>query len=269
MKNTRPIGIFDSGMGGLTVVKEIRRCLPSEEIVYFGDTARVPYGPKSKETVIRFSIENILFLLRHNVKLVIVACNTASSVALSVIEKNFKVPIIGVIKPGAQEALRLTKNKKIGIIGTKTTIKSQAYVRQMQKIDPQVKVYSAACPLFVPLVEEGWLNTHLTSEVTKQYLGQLKKSGIDTMVLGCTHYPLLKSVIRQFMGRRVALVDSAKQVAKQAKNILKEKKLLTTLGNRKKTPINFYVSDEPENFAILGRRFLGFSLGRVRKVSYV
>lgn len=269
MSDSKPIGIFDSGMGGLTVVKEVIRALPYERIVYFGDTARVPYGPKSRETVIRFSIENILFLLKYKVKLIIIACNTASSVALSIVEENFKVPIIGVIAPGVQEAVRVTKNKKIGVIGTRTTINSRTYDKMIKQKIPQAKVYSAECPLFVPLVEVGWLDTPVTKQVARLYLLPLKNKKIDTIVLGCTHYPLLKSVIQETLGYGVTLVDSARQVARQAKEILSQQKLLAPKKNSRKSSLQFYVSDEPDNFAKLGKRFLGFSLNDVRKVSNV
>jgi len=269
MNNKKAIGIFDSGMGGLTVVKEVIANLSNEKIVYFGDTARVPYGPKSKETVIRFSIENILFLLNHNVKLIIVACNTASSVALADIEKNFKVPIMGVIEPGVKEALRISKNKRIGIIGTKTTIKSMAYERQLKKLDPKIKVFSQACPLFVSLVEEGWLKTKITRQIVMEYLLPLKKKNIDTIILGCTHYPLLKPVIQEVLGPKVKLIDSARQVADEAKQILETQHLLTGVKKSKQKNISFYVSDEPDNFAKQGEKFLGFALNKVRKVSNV
>ncbi|MBI4844920.1 MAG: glutamate racemase [Candidatus Omnitrophica bacterium] len=269
MKKTRPIGIFDSGVGGLTVVKEVMQALPGEDIVYFGDTARVPYGPKSQDTIIRFSIENILFLLRQNVKLIIIACNTSSSVALSIVERNFKVPIIGVINPGAAEAVRLTKKKRVGVIGTRTTIKSRAYEKQIQLLAPQVRVFSEACPLFVPLAEEGWLEKDVTRQIADEYLKPLKTKHIDTIVLGCTHYPLLKPVIRKVMGDEVKLVDSARQVAKKAKIILEQNGLLAAKGAKSKSRICFYVSDEPENFAKQGQKFLGFKLGNVRKVANV
>ncbi len=269
MNNKQAIGIFDSGMGGLTVVKEVIANLPNENIIYFGDTARVPYGPKSKETVIRFSIENILFLLRHNVKLIIVACNTASSVALADIEKNFKVPIMGVIEPGVKEAVRISRNKRIGIIGTKTTIKSRAYEHQIKKLNSKIKVFSQACPLFVPLVEEGWLKTKITKEIVADYLLPLKNKNIDTIVLGCTHYPLLKPVIQEVFGLKVKLIDSARQVANEAKQILANQGLLTSAKANKQKNISFYVSDEPDNFAKQGEKFLGFALNKVRKVSNV
>ncbi|MFH2138330.1 MAG: glutamate racemase [Candidatus Omnitrophota bacterium] len=267
MKKKRPIGIFDSGMGGLTVVKECMRILPREDIVYFGDTARVPYGPKSKETVVRFSIENILFLLKYNVKMIIVACNTSSSVALPTLKHHFKIPILGVIEPGAQKALNLTKNKKVGIIGTRTTINSGAYRKYIHNNSSKINVYSKCCPLFVPLVEEGWFNTQITKQVAREYLKPFKANGIDTIVLGCTHYPLLKPVIRQVLGNKVKLVDSAKQVAQNAKLILQKEKLLE-MGD-KKGKISFFVSDEPDNFSRQGKRFLGTVLKTVKKVSNV
>ncbi len=269
MSDSRPIGIFDSGFGGLTAVKEVIHSLPDEQIIYFGDTARVPYGPKSRETIIRFSIENILFLLKYKVKLIIIACNTASSVALSIVEKNFKVPIVGVISPGVLEAVRVTVNKKIGVIGTRTTINSRAYEKMIKLTQPRTKVYSVECPLFVPLVEEGWLDNQTIRQIARFYLNPLKNKKIDTLVLGCTHYPLLKPVIKEILGPSVTLVDSAKQVAQQAKQILVNQNILSPKGKKSKNNIRFYVSDEPDNFAKLGKRFLGFELKNVRKVSNV
>ncbi len=256
MSDLRPIGIFDSGFGGLTAVKEVIRSLPDEQIVYFGDTARVPYGPKSRETVVRFSIENILFLLKCKVKLIIIACNTASSVALSIVEESFKVPIIGVIAPGVLEAVNVTKNKKIGVIGTRTAINSGTYEKMIKQKRSGAKVYSTECPLFVPLVEEGWLNTQITKQIARQYLLPLKLKKIDTLVLGCTHYPLLKPVIREVMGKEVTLVDSARQVARQAKEILVKGNLLASGGNKNKNNLRFYVSDEPKEFVRLAKLFL-------------
>ena len=269
MSDSRPIGIFDSGFGGLTAVKEVISSLPDERIIYFGDTARVPYGPKSRETVIRFSIENILFLLKYKVKLIIIACNTASSAALSIVEMNFKVPIIGVISPGVNKAISVTKNKKIGVIGTRTTVNSKAYEKMIKEKSPGTKVYSAECPLFVPLVEEGWLNTQITKQIARLYLNPLKSKKIDTLVLGCTHYPLLKPVIKEVLGQNVTLVDSARQVAQQAKEILIKQDLLAPEKKKSKNKLQFYVSDEPDNFAELGKVFLGFELVNVRKVSNV
>jgi len=260
----RPIGIFDSGIGGLTVAKEIMRQLPYEDIVYFGDTARLPYGTKSNETVVRFSIENILFLFKKEAKLICVACNTASSIALSELKKYFKLPIIGVINPGAKEALRVSKNKRIGVIGTIATIRSRAYEKEIKRLSPSAKIISIACPLFVPLVEEGWLEGKIVLEVAKKYLAPLKNKGIDTLILGCTHYPLLKPLIQEVLGPEVKLIDSSTQIAKEVKDILKQEKLL----NKKRIARrNFYVSDDPEGFRNLAKRFLGYRLNNVKKIT--
>ncbi len=264
---TRPIGVFDSGVGGLTVVKELIRQLPYEDIVYFGDTARVPYGIKSRETIIKFSIENILFLLKHEVKLICIACNTSSSVALPVIRAHFKVPIVGVIAPGVREAVYATKNQRIGVIGTKGTIKSRAYEIQIKQLDPAIKVVVQACPLFVPFAEEGWLGGDVVLKVAKAYLKPLKEARVDTVILGCTHYPLLKGVIKEVLGKDVALIDSAKQVAIEVKNILSHNNLLRPAGRRGRR--EFYVSDNPEWFSGLAENFLGRPAANARKVNHV
>lgn len=259
----KAIGVFDSGVGGLTVVKELMRQLPWEDIVYFGDTARVPYGTKSTETVIRFSTEDILFLLKHDVKLICVACNTASSVALPAIKSHFKVPMVGVIGPGAREAVYATQNKCIGVIGTRSTILSRSYEREIKSLDQSAKVVSVACPLFVPFAEEGWLEGKAILEVARAYLAPLKAHRVDTVILGCTHYPLLKPVIRKVLGDRVKLIDSAKQVATEVRKILGQEGLLN--GPRRSSH-RFYVSDNPEGFRALARRFLGRPLTNVAKV---
>jgi glutamate racemase len=263
----KPIGVFDSGVGGLTVVKELIHHLPHEEIVYFGDTARVPYGIKSKETVIRFSIEDTLFLLKQDVKLICVACNTVSSVALPVIKNHFRVPIVGVITPGVREAVYATQNKRIGVIGTKGTIQSQAYQKEIRQLDPRIKVVSAACPLFVPFAEEGWLKGKVVSEVAQAYLKPLKDARVDTVILGCTHYPLLKAIIQEVMGKNITLIDSAKQVAIEVKKILSSEGLFSQ--GKKKGAQKFYVSDNPEWFSELAERFLGRPLMNVKKVNGV
>lgn len=253
--NNFPIGVFDSGLGGLTVVKELMRQLPGEDIVYYGDTARVPYGTKSKESIIRFSEENTRVLLKHKVKMVVVACNSSSSYALSSLKRIFDVPIIGVIKPGAQKAAALSKNKKIGVIATKATIQSQQYVKELQLCDSLVKIYVQACPLFVPMVEEGWLRRPVTVSVAREYFKTLKKADVDTLILGCTHYPLLKTVIQKVMGPKVTLVDSAKEIAREVKSVLKEKKELSRL--KRKPRHRFLISDEPQEFKKIARNFLG------------
>jgi len=258
----KPIGVFDSGVGGLTVVKELIRQLPSEDIVYFGDTARVPYGIKSKETVIRFSIENTLFLLNHDVKLICVACNTVTSYALPVIRNHFKVPIVGVITPGAREGVYATRNKRIGVIGTNGTIKSRTYENEIKQLAPDVSVYPVSCPLFVPFAEEGWVDGDVVTSVAKTYLKPLKDAKVDTVILGCTHYPLLKPVIRRIMGDDVTLIDSAKQVAVEVKKILMNEGLMNASGKGKQ---KFYVSDNPEWFSGLAGRFLGAAIKDVEK----
>lgn len=261
----QPVGIFDSGIGGLTVLKEMKREVPAEEIVYFGDTAHVPYGTKSKETITRFSMDNVTFLKNFDVKMVIVACNTASSLSLDALKDAFSMPIIGVIEPGAKEALRKTKNGRIGVIGTKATIGSGSYESCLKRLDRSVRVYSQACPLFVPFVEEGWLDGDIVSSVAKVYLESLKSFDIDTLILGCTHYPLLSGIIQKTIGREVQLVNSAEETAKEARLLLQ--RLGMSAEKKKKEGIaRFFVSDEPEQFRTLGERFLGRSIQSVAKV---
>ena len=263
----KPIGIFDSGIGGLTVVKEVIKLLPHENIVYFGDTARVPYGIKSKETIIKFSLENTLFLLQKDVKMIVVACNTSSSLALPTIRKHFKIPILGVIMPGAKEAVYATKNGKIGVIGTRATINSRAYEEEIKRLDCAIKVYSQSCPMFVPIVEEGWLNDGITNKVAEKYLSPLKAKGIDTLILGCTHYPLLKRKIQEIMGKGVKLIDSAQQVAVEVKHVLSQEGLLN--NGRRAAAREYFVSDEVAIFKNVAKMFLGSELKEVRKVANV
>ena len=254
MNKDSPIGVFDSGIGGLTVLQRIMEALPRENTVYLGDTARSPYGTKSVETVLRYSFENTDFLIEKGVKLVVVACNTSTAIALEALKENVAVPVIGVIEPGVRRALAETRNKKIGIIGTEATIQSGAYTRALKKLDSKIEVYSRACPLFVPLVEEGWLDNPVVKLTVESYLGSLKQSGIDTLILGCTHYPLLKKAIHRFMGRGVKLVDSAEETAKEVQTALKKKSLAREKG--KGTP-SFFVTDAPDRFIKVGQRFLG------------
>lgn len=260
----KAIGVFDSGVGGLTVVRELIEELPGEDIIYFGDTARVPYGIKSQETVIRFSIENILFLLKQDVKLICIACNTASSLALPVIKSHFKIPIVGVIGPAVREAVYATQSKRIGVIGTRGTIKSMAYEKEITHLDPRISVTTVACPLFVPLVEEGWLDGAVVRNVAEEYLRPLKKNNVDTVILGCTHYPLLRDSIARVLGPKVKLIDSAKQVAIEVKDILSMERGLNSRGQGKH---RFYVSDNPEWFSGLAKQFLGKSIRDAQKVS--
>jgi glutamate racemase len=243
MNSNKPIGVFDSGIGGLTVVKRFAANLPNENIIYFGDTARVPYGSKSNSTVIEYSIQNTNFLLNRNVKAIVVACNTASSVAISALKEKFNVPIIGMIEPGAEMAVRKTKNKKIGVIGTRSTIDNKAYSNEIKKIDVAVEVFEKACPLFVPLAEEGWTDHQATIEIAEDYLSKFRNLNIDTLVLGCTHYPILSKVIQKVMGENVTLIDSGIASAEVIKKELKQ----INLGNNssEKGMSEFYVSDIP------------------------
>ncbi|HXJ60118.1 MAG TPA: glutamate racemase [Verrucomicrobiae bacterium] len=252
-----PIGIFDSGIGGLTVVRQIRRVLPHEDLVYLGDTARVPYGTKSPSTVVRFSCEDTRFLLQQNVKAVVVACNTASAWALPTLQERFEVPIFGVILPGVRAALERTHAGRIGVIGTGATIRSKAYSNGLLARNDAVKVFARACPLLVPLVEEGWLNHRVTREILGEYLGPLRRRRIDTLILGCTHYPLLKPAIRAVLGRGVALVDSAESCARFVRERLEHLQLLLRSRRRRAGVIQPFVTDEPDRFAEFARRFLG------------
>jgi glutamate racemase len=248
------IGVFDSGIGGLTVLQRIIENLPKENTVYLGDTARAPYGTKSVETVLRYSFENTEFLVEKGVKAVVVACNTSTAIALTRLRESLLIPVIGVIEPGARRAVKSTRNKKVGVIGTEATIQSGAYTRVLKEADAAIEVYSRACPLFVPLVEEGWTDNGVVEMTVKAYLGSLKQSGIDTLILGCTHYPLLKKAIRKFMGSGVRMVDSAEETAKEVEAALK--KSLSTRKNGRGTH-SFFVTDAPDRFIKVGQRFLG------------
>lgn len=265
--DNRPIGIFDSGVGGLTVVKEIFKTLPDEQIIYLGDTARVPYGTKSQETIRRFSVENVEFLMRLNVKLIIVACNTASSISIPVLKRIFRIPIVGVIGPGAGKAVEITRNGRIGVIATSTTIKTRAYEKAIKKISCNKKIYSAACPLFVPLAEEGWLNGRIIRGIAERYLSPLKKKKIDTLVLGCTHYPLLKNVISEVMGRDVRIIDSASSVAESASHILRNENMRRE--TKKRPSHRFFATDAVEHFVNIGERFLGTKIINAKRADYV
>ena len=251
-----PIGIFDSGIGGLTVVRQIHRVLPHEDLVYLGDTARVPYGTKSPGTVVRFACEDTQFLIQQNVKAVVVACNTVSAWALPTLERKFSVPIFGVIIPGAQAALKKTRNRRIGVIGTTTTIRSQAYSRAILARDDSARVFARACPLLVPLVEEGWISNKITQAILRAYLSPMSRRRIDTLVLGCTHYPLLKKAICALVGREVALVDSAESCAQFLGERLDGTQLLART-RRRTGVIRPFVTDEVERFDELAKRFLG------------
>jgi glutamate racemase len=251
-----PIGVFDSGIGGLTVVRQIHKVLPHEDLVYLGDTARVPYGTKAPGTVVRFSCEDTAFLLQQNVKAVVVACNTASAWALPTLEKQFEVPIFGVILPGLRAALEATRNQRIGIIGTNATIRSKAYSNGLLARCDTVRVFARACPLLVPLVEEGWLRHRVTESVLREYLSPLRRHRIDTLILGCTHYPLLKPAIRAVTGQGVRLIDSAASCARYVRERLEHLGLLTR--RRRRGAIQPFVTDETDRFREQAKRFLGF-----------
>jgi glutamate racemase len=259
------IGIFDSGVGGLTVLREIVRALPQEDTVYFGDTARVPYGTKSPETVTRYAGEIASFLLKRDIKLLVVACNTASAVALSSLKRQLTIPVVGVIEPGARRAVEVTRSGRIGVIGTTGTIRSSAYTRAIKRLKPEAEVLTRACPLFVPLAEEGWTDNQVARLTAQNYLQELQEASVDTLVLGCTHYPLLKPLIADIMGPGVILVDSAEETARTVATILGDKKLLRP--EAEKGNHHCYVSDIPAGFIRVGNRFLGGRLGDVYQVN--
>ena len=261
-----PVGVFDSGVGGLTVAREIMRNLPSEKIVYFGDTARVPYGSKSKETVIRYSRQIIRFLLEQQVKAIVVACNTASAFALDAVKDELDIPIIGVIEAGARVAAAETRNKRVGVIGTEGTVGSGIHEAYLKKLDPKIQVVGKACPLFVPLVEEGWLHDPVTVEVASRYLKELQEKEIDTLILGCTHYPLLRATIREIMGEKVRLVNPAYETALELGNLLKEKNLLSTGTHQEEFPYRFYVSDLANEFKNFANSILPYDVEMTQKI---
>lgn len=254
MSGDAAIGIFDSGIGGLTVYQQIATLLPAENLIYLGDTARCPYGTKSYDVVTQYACENSDFLAERNIKMLVVACNTASAVALMALQERYAIPVIGVIQPGASAAVRLSRNKKIGVIGTEATIASGAYTKALRALDPSLEIYTRACPLLVPLVEEGWVENEVAHSTVATYLSSLKQSGIDTLILGCTHYPLLKKTIAAYLGEHVQLIDSAEETAKVVS---------ATLSDDHRTQLNgpgrgsFFVTDSPDQFIKVGARFLG------------
>lgn len=265
MFGKQPIGMFDSGIGGLTVLKALMERMPDENIIYFGDTARLPYGTKSRETVTRFSEEITGFLMRRNIKLLVIACNTASAYSLTRIRSIVDIPVVGVIEPGARAAAGVTRNKKVGVIGTRATIESGAYLDALQRLNPAIKVFSSACPLFVPLVEEGWLAEDVTYEVARRYLGHLVDCRVDALILGCTHYPLIKKVIGDVMGHGTVLVDSAEETAVTVENVLKESGLASSVPGGPRCEI--YVSDLHLDLRLQVERFLGFEVPRISLVN--
>ncbi len=260
----RPIGVFDSGFGGLTVVKEIMKSLPNESLIYFGDNGRSPYGTKSKETVIKYTKQDVAFLLSKDVKMLVVACNTVSALALPEVLATIDVPVLEVINPGAKSAIKKTKQGRIGIIATPGTIASGVYSNAILKINPDVKIFAKACPLFVNLVEEGWWNNEVARMVAEEYLFDMRKENVDTLVLGCTHYPLLSETIRKVMGDEVTQVSSAKELASALKALLEEKHL--SVSSKLPAKYRYYTSDSVEKFKELGKLILSADLENVERV---
>lgn len=264
MSDQRPIGVFDSGVGGLTVVRELFKSLPDENIVYFGDTARVPYGSKSPQAVERFALQDIFFLLNRNVKLLVAACHTVSSVVLDKLVSQLHLPILGVVEPGVDAALKATRTRRIGVIGTRATIMSGCYTRKIKDKSKEALVVSQACPLFVPLAEEGWTGDEVTRRTAEIYLAKLIDKGVDTLILACTHYPLLKSVIQDVMGSEVVIIDSAEETARRIAHRLQVLKMKRDTGEH--TRHEFFVSDIPSRFQCVGERFLGRPLDSLTQV---
>ncbi len=262
-----PIGVFDSGVGGLTVVREIMRQMPEERLVYFGDTARVPYGTKSKDTIVRYTRQNIRFLMTQNVKAIVIACNTATAFALETVEKELDIPVIGVIHAGAKTAVEATRNGKIGIIGTEGTIRSGVYTKVMEEMKGGLEVIGKPCPLFVPLVEEGLLHDSVTDEIASRYLSELKGKFIDTLVLGCTHYPLLRSTVGRVMGPEVTLVNPAYETALELKQVLSESQLLNEENESSQDKYRFYVSDLAEKFTNFASSILPDQVKQTKKIN--
>jgi glutamate racemase len=259
-----PIGVFDSGIGGLTVVKELIHQLPEESIIYFGDTARVPYGPKSPDTVLRYSREITGWLQEQGVKAIVVACNTATAHALPSLREELDIPVVGVVEPGARAAVDASESRSIGVIGTMGTINSGAYERAIRALDPEATITTKACPLFVPFVEEGWLDHEATRLVAEEYLSPMAQANVDALVLGCTHYPLLKPLIGRVLGRKVRLIDSAEQTAAETRRVLESRDLRAEGDGRR---FRFVASDAPQQFLRLGQRFLGDAIDRVETLT--
>ena len=267
MRNTAPIGVFDSGVGGLTVAREIMRHLPNENIVYFGDTARVPYGSKSKDNIIRYSRQIINFLKTKQVKAIVIACNTASALALEVVREEIDIPIIGVVEPGARAALEITQTKKIGVIGTEATIRSAMYEKIIQEADKEAKVIGKACPLFVPLVEEGFAKHKETEEIIDFYLDSFLKTDIDSLILGCTHYPLLRSKIKQYVGEQITLVNPAYETAMDLKKILETCGMENTGKEQVQVSYEFYVSDAADKFKQFANSILPYDIETTKQIN--
>ena len=266
MNNEAPIGVFDSGVGGLTVAREIMRQAPEERLIYFGDTARVPYGSKSRDTIIRYVRLIVRFLETKEIKALVIACNTASSYAMDVIEQELDIPVIGVVKPGAKTAAETTVNGRIGVIATDATINSGMYTRFIHSLNPKLKVFGKACPLFCPLVEEGLLHDFVTEEIARRYLADLKQKDIDTLILGCTHYPLLRSMLGRLMGVEVRLVNPAYETAISLKQMLVEQGLQAPV--KEDGPNHeFYVSDSAEKFKVFANSILPYDIKTIQVIN--
>lgn len=266
-KKTAPIGVFDSGVGGLTVVREMIRQLPNENIVYFGDTARVPYGSKSQKTIIRFSEQIIRFLKKKQVKAIVIACNTASALALDAVRDEFDVPILGVVIPGARAAVEATQNRKVGVVGTDATVQSGMYTKVIHGMNPDITVIEKACPLFVPLVEEGFKEHQVTEEIIDYYLDSMKKTDIDAMILGCTHYPLLRSKIRSYMGEEIQIVNPAYETAMDLKRLLEEQDMVNDGIKAPYSSYEFFVSDAAEKFRSFANTVMPFDISETNVVN--
>ena len=262
---TAPVGVFDSGLGGLTVVREIMRQLPEEDIVYFGDTARVPYGSKSKDTIVYFSRQIVRFLRTKDVKAIVVACNTASALALEEIKDEIDIPMIGVVGPGAIAAAKATATGHVGVIGTQATVSSGIYAKVLSEIDPKISVTGKACPLFVPMVEEQMMDHQVMREMIDYYLSSFKESEVDALVLGCTHYPLLRKQIGEYLGETITLVNPAYETAMCLKELLEEQGLRST--QKKQAAADLYVSDLPERFKAFANSILPLDIDRVKTVN--
>lgn len=263
--DNRCIGVFDSGLGGLTAVREIMKILPDENIIYFGDTGRVPYGTRSHETILKYTKNDIRFLKSFDVKMIVIACGTASSVALPGVQDEFDVPIVGVVEPAVKAAYNATKNKKVGIIGTPGTIKSRSYEKLIKSFDSEIETYTKACPLFVPLVENGHFDTQVAALVVEEYLEEIKNAKVDTLILGCTHYPLLAKIIGEYMGEGVTLINPGAQAAKHIKNMLYG--AMAHSKEQEGEKYRYFVSDNAQNFETLGSMFLETKInGQVTKI---
>jgi glutamate racemase len=260
MKNLS-IGMFDSGIGGLTVLKEVKKHLPSEHILYLGDSARVPYGGKSPQTVTRYALESAIFLLTKGIKLLVIACNTSSALALHILKRKLPIPVLGVIDPAAVEAARLTRKKRVGVIGTRATTRSMAYEKAIRRLDAEIEVTSVACPLFVPIVEEGLENDRIARLVAEKYLGVFRHSGIDVLVMGCTHYPVLESVIAGAIGKSLSIVNTGIETAKAVAKTLEQKGMANDSG---KGGCEYFVTDSPDTFKEIGGRFLGEDIANIK-----